>query len=467
MRLEKRHWEVLCAQSHAAADSWQAADEGVSNTIRRDIRFAGLADRPEKDIDASDRRRLYGCASQHDLTVDLFEVPGGILAAANLGLPGGDGSRQVTVSGKGYSRAQALLGCLGEAVEVDSWMYQASDEHKLIAAGNAGEGCILAAEAVIGFSRRQTKQRRRLNRLWDGWDAIPPVRQMRDPQMLALVRDFTGSHTALCPAFLCFGGFGEAVYGDSSLNADSNGCAAGSTLDAAMSRAVLEIVERDATGIWWWRGCRRRRFSPSGEDTALTAALKEHAAETDRRVWFLDISTFQNARVAATVSCDGDGRRVALGFAAAFDLQAAAKAAFLEMIQTELAFDAYEVRVATNHDAPTSPADRRVATWLQQVNLDTTGFLVGSDPVPTMQSGQAGTLLGLIEELMTVSGGSLWFADLQRPAFAIPVVKAICIGLAHFKPRLGCDRLWALPLQRGWQPTYGRRDLGRRTPLFI
>jgi ribosomal protein S12 methylthiotransferase accessory factor len=466
MRLEKKHWEVLCAQSHAAVVSRKTADDDVPDPIRRDIRLAGLEDRPENDLEASDRQRLYGFAADHGLTVDLFEVPGGIVAAANLVLPGGEGSRQVTVSGKGYSRAQALVGCLGEAVEIGSWMCQASDELTLIAASHAGDSDIIPAEAVLGFSKRQIQQRRRLNPIWDGWDAIPPVRQMHNPDLLARVRDFTGSRTALCPAFLCFGGIGEAVHGDRSLNADSNGCAAASTPDAAMSRAVLELIERDATGIWWWRGCWRGRFAPTGDDVALAAALTEHAAETGRRVWFLDISTFHNAHVAAAVSCDGGGRRVALGFAAAFDLQAAAKAAFLEMIQTELAFDAHEVRVTTNHETPMSPADRRVAAWLQQANLDTTGFLAGSN-LKSTQIGQAGTLQCLIEEINTASGGNVWFADLQRPAFAVPVVKAICIGLAHFKPRLGCGRLWVLPEQRGWQAAYGRRDFERQMPLFV
>ena len=162
-----------------------------------------------------------------------------------------------------------------------------------------------------------------------------------------------------------------------------------------------------------------------------------------------------------------DGRRVAVGFAAAFDLQAAAKAAFLEMIQTELAFDAHEMRLAMNSDMPMSSADRRVAAWLQQAGLGTMGFLTGSDLRSGTQTGQAGTLSCLMEEINTASGGNVWFADLRRPAFAVPVVKAICIGLAHFKPRPGCDRLWTLPEQRGWQATYGRSDFERLMPLLV
>ncbi|MER9732323.1 YcaO-like family protein [Mesorhizobium sp. M0217] len=467
MRFEKKHWEVLYSQSHAAVDASSTAIDGAPDTIRRDIRLAGLEVRPEKMLEASDRRRLYSFAARHGLIADLFEVPGGILAAAKLGLQDGAGSRQVTVSGKGYSQAQALLGCLGEAVEIASWMYQSADGQTLVAADQAGDSRIIPGNAVLGFSKRQIGQRRRLNSMWDGWDAIPPVRQLHNAGLLAPVRDLAGARTALCPAFLCFGGFGEAVHGDSSLNADSNGCAAASTLDAAMARAVLELVERDATGIWWWRGCRRGRFAPAGNDAALAAALTEHAAETGRRAWFLDISIFHNAPVAAAISCDDDGRHVAVGFAAAFDLQAAAKSAFLEMIQTELAFDAHEMRVATRSDTPMASADSRVAVWLERANLDTMGFLAGSEPKSGTQTSQAGTLQSLIDEMHMASGGDVWFMDLQRPAFDVPVVKAICTGLAHFKPRQGCDRLWALPLQRGWQATYGSRGFERLMPLLV
>ena len=39
--------------------------------------------------------------------------------------------------------------------------------------------------------------------------------------------------------------------------ADSNGCAAGNTLEEAIVQGFLELVERDAYAIWWYNRARR------------------------------------------------------------------------------------------------------------------------------------------------------------------------------------------------------------------
>ncbi|WP_202330599.1 YcaO-like family protein [Mesorhizobium sp. L-8-3] len=399
------------------------------------------------------------------MTVDIFDVPGGFIAATRLGLGEGAGSREVTASGKGFDPARAVLSCLGEAVETHSWMHQRADGAKLVRSSEAGDLRMLPPARILGFSATQVRHRDRYNRLWADWDAVPPAGQLSRPDLWSTVSDLDGSSIALCPAFLCHGGFGEAVYGDSSLNADSNGCAAGASWRAAQSRAVLELVERDATGIWWWPGCVRTRLSPGlFGDPDLSKALAEHRDQTGRRVWFLDISTFRNAHAVAALSCDRNGKQIAVGFAAAFVLGDALRSSFLEMIQTELALDAHEIRKARN--MPMSNADLRLATWLVESDIKRLDFLCGQDgTIAEEASGMVGTLPGLVEEMSAATGESAWFRDLSRPETGVRVAKAICPGLAHFKPRWGCDRPWKLPGQRGWRTTYGRRGLRSRPPL--
>ena len=44
--------------------------------------------------------------------------------------------------------------------------------------------------------------------------------------------------------------------------ADSNGCAAGNTLEEAIVQGFLELVERDAYAIWWYNRLQRRGSGP-------------------------------------------------------------------------------------------------------------------------------------------------------------------------------------------------------------
>ena len=50
--------------------------------------------------------------------------------------------------------------------------------------------------------------------------------------------------------------------GSGQINADSNGCAAGNTLEEAIVQGFLELVERDAYAIWWYNRLRRAASGP-------------------------------------------------------------------------------------------------------------------------------------------------------------------------------------------------------------
>ncbi len=458
MRFARHHWQALL--QHPPSDRAPSADLQPADVAVP----AGLA-LPTDPEALADRRNLYRFAAAYNLTVDVFDVPGGFVAAANIDLPGlpGGGS---TVSGKGFGPAQAVLGCLGEAVELASWTYRASDRTRLLVPGGGAE--TISAERVLGFSDRQIRDRDRLNRLWEGWDAIPPSEQIRAADHWLPVSDATGEKTALCPAFLCFGGFGELAHGDRSLNADSNGCAAAASAGAARQRAVLELAERDATGIWWWRGCWRERIAPAAiGDAEFGAAILQHREDSGRQLWFLDISVSPRVPVAAAISCERGGERLALGFGAALDLEAAMRSAFLELIQTELAIDAHDMRREAEPEAPLPAADRRLARWLREATASTLPFVAGrrDDPQKAVTVHAEVSAAALIGDLC--GGETLWYADLSRPEIGVAVVKAIFPGLGHFKPRRRTPRLWSLPEQRGWQTSFGPNGARQPPPLLV
>ena len=54
--------------------------------------------------------------------------------------------------------------------------------------------------------------------------------------------------------------------GPAAYQADSNGCAAGNTLEEAIVQGFLELVERDAYAIWWYNRSQRPQVDLSQFD---------------------------------------------------------------------------------------------------------------------------------------------------------------------------------------------------------
>ena len=79
--------------------------------------------------------------------------------------------------------------------------------------------------------------------------------------------------------------------GPGQINADSNGCAAGNTLEEAIVQGFLELVERDSYAIWWYNRLQRRQVDLDQFEDAYIRDLQTLLAETGRRLWVLDVTS--------------------------------------------------------------------------------------------------------------------------------------------------------------------------------
>src|ERR1700728_4442080 len=79
--------------------------------------------------------------------------------------------------------------------------------------------------------------------------------------------------------------------GPAAFLADSNGCAAGNTLEEAIIQGFLELVERDAYAIWWYNRLQRSAVDLSQFDDSYVTDLQTQLAETGRRLWVLDVTS--------------------------------------------------------------------------------------------------------------------------------------------------------------------------------
>jgi ribosomal protein S12 methylthiotransferase accessory factor len=436
MLLRGPDWVKLASSLQRGLPTTGAAERSSSDAA--DFRFFAKATRAF--LAAPDTALpLLRFAGMRDIDVEIFEVPGAFLAMANIAPV--EGSREsITVSGKGFDAVRAVLACLGEAAEISSWTCRPGDVETCVETACLGNAARIDPNDVLGFSLQQIASRDRLNGAWRGWDAIPPMDQLRSPRLWKAVRGFHGDGEASCPAYLCYGRFGDVAYRDPSLNVDSNGCAAGTTPADARTRALLELVERDATGIWWHRGDIRTRLDLAGlEDTVLSSHMERYRGETGRKVWALDISALRTAHVVAAISCEDSGEDMALGFGAGFRMADAARSAFLEAIQSEAAMQAHAERAERQWGGVVGDADCRMRRWKRFADVRNFRFAIG-EPGDAAETRAVGDVDGLLDEVESVCGRPVWFADLSRPGIDVPVAKAVCQGLSHFKVRSGCRR---------------------------
>ncbi|WP_054007379.1 YcaO-like family protein [Cypionkella psychrotolerans] len=335
-------------------------------------------------------------------------------------------------NGCGLDKECCRLSGLGEAVELASCC--AWGDEVLIRArrDDLPPGTIVPQQAT-GFSSAQIRARAAWNRRYGLHDWRPPAYRGAEIDWIAGTDAVSGA-TVLLPTDGVLIGRREAGDPAATAIADSNGCAAGTTKAQAMEAALLELIERDATGRWWYG----RRLRPS-----LPAALLDKWPELTR--WLdgrtrltrlLDLTTDIGIPVVAAVSTTSDGGVPALGFAARFEMVEAAGAAVAEMLGVE----------ASLLSAAEQP-DPLTAEWLARSPAGLPPSGPRATDTRTKTPTEPGTRLAAAIDALDHAGCRIAFVDLTRPAFGVPVIRAVATDLCHYKPRFGHHRLLAPDLR--------------------
>ena len=187
--------------------------------------------------------------------------------------------------GKGSTAEQAEASALMEAIERYSGIFQ-SDEirvSKRFTDFEAGEA--VNPEDVLIFSDAQYRSPEAEP---DESHPVPPrfdpsARMQWSPAWSLRDQRFRYLPTSLLYFF--YGGE-DGIY-----NADSNGCAAGNTLQEAIVQGFLELVERDAYAIWWYNRLPREELDLSKFDNSYVQDLRSQLSDRGRKLWVLDITS--------------------------------------------------------------------------------------------------------------------------------------------------------------------------------
>ncbi len=349
-----------------------------------------------------------------------------------------EGSPVVGVSGVGLTLQEAFQGCIGEGVEYlsqlrtnsDSLRESDDDEWQLRLGPHA-------RELVSVLSGRRIQPERSLS--WycatslsgvDVW--LPADICLRRPPAQ---RDFA-------PPFPL-----------------SIGSAAGPSRDSAALHALLELIERDATSLWWRGGQLPRSIPPQHEAVVVAHDLLRrlrHGIAAPRRTWLLDITTDIGVPCVAAVSCHEDGSGFAFGLAARPALENAVRSAILEMCQLELADAVVAAKRMERGDDALNTQDR---IHLQRAAIDAdrcrllhplADYAVHTFFRATEARVSFETIVQRLEELQIET----FCIDLTRPGFAIPVVRVIAPGLQLEPSEIMTPRLRDTIARTGGGATY-------------
>ena len=338
------------------------------------------------------------------------------------------GSRTV---GKGMTEIQAKTSALCEALERYSGVYQ-GDEATVKASYLAIGERAIHPNRCMNFSRKQYENRDEWNQRESEFNWIPqPFDEEREIEWTA-VWSLTEKRSKFVPTAYCYYAYPASDENDF-CRADSNGNAAGSTLEEAILQGFMELVERDAVALWWYNGLGRPAVDLEGFNQPYFRALRHYYEILQREIIVLDLtSDFPIPAFAAICKpIQPDRRDLFLGFGAHFDPAGRNSRALTEMNQ----FLPYAL---TGNLSPVFVNE--LPAKFPEACISGSPRCCGDFPRRWSED--------LREDVMTCvtlareRNLEVLVQDQTRPDIGLRVVKVIVPGMRHFWARFGPGRLY-------------------------
>ena len=344
--------------------------------------------------------------------------------------------------GKGSTSEQGEASALMEAIERYSGIFQGDEIRVRRRFTDFPEGDAVPPNDVMLFSEAQYRQGELPPAERDPASAAPPPFDPAAEIEWTPVWSLRDERFKYFPTSLVY--FFHKGPGDDQAVADSNGCAAGNTLEEAIHQGFLELVERNSYALWWYNRVQRPQVDFSGLDDAYVRELTSQLADTGHKVWMLDITSDLGvpSYVAISHKVHDDHEHLEFGSGSHFDARIAALRALTELNQF-LSVGAMEGDAHGDDGPPLLLRDHP--------------YLLPSDA--PMVRPDFSSKLGLLdrrEQVLTCmrvvkqAGMDFLVLDQTRPDIEVPVARVIVPGMRHFYIRFAPGRLYDIPVKLGW-----------------
>jgi oxazoline/thiazoline synthase len=368
-----------------------------------------------------------------------FSGPALTVDSLRQGLEGGS-------FGKGSTAEQAEASALMEAIERYSGIFQ-SDEirvSKRFTDFEAGEA--INPENVLLFSEAQYRAPEAEP------DESHPVPSRFDPSarmQWSPVWSLRDQRFRYLPASLMYFFYGgeDGIY-----NADSNGCAAGNTLQEAIVQGFLELVERDAYAIWWYNRSQREELDLNRFDDSYVQDLRTQLGDQGRKLWVLDITSDLGipTYVAIVHWMQNGHENIEFGSGAHFDSRIALLRTLTELNQ----FLSIGLMNGGTGEKPSldnvTPLELKNYPFLVPNGRPAAPIVIGSKFGPLDNTRKQ---VDACVEVARQAGLDFLVLDQTRPDVETSVVRVIVPGLRHFYRRFAPGRLYDVPVKLGLRDT--------------
>jgi oxazoline/thiazoline synthase len=237
--------------------------------------------------------------------------------------------------------------------------------------------------------------------------------------------------------------------GPDRIHADSNGCAAGNTLEEAIVQGFLELVERDAYAIWWYNRLRRPEVDLDQFEDSYVRDLRAQLAEVGRRLWVLDVTNDLGIPTFVAIShwTQNSQENIEFGSGAHFDSRIALLRALTELNQF------LSIGRMGGGTGEKSTLDGSTPLRLRNYPFLTPSGATTVKPGFGRRFGSLDDTRSQVTACVNVAkrhGLDFLVLDQTRPDIDVPVARVIVPGLRHFYLRLAPGRLYDVPVKLGW-----------------
>lgn len=348
------------------------------------------------------------------------------------------------VSGWGLSRDEAIENCACELAERLSAQINGDEDIRRACADSLGAAAI-PPPAMMLIGREQYLGSAHSHVMSD--EMLLPWQAEQEIDWVAATT-YLSMQPGWLAAGLCF--LGHAGDRDAGLlPADSNGLAAGSSVEDAAIRAFCELVERDAVAIWWYHRLVRPRIDPGELADPVINLYADWSRERGRPLRLIDLTHDVGLPVVAALTHDLQGAFTALGFGAGITASLAARHAIGELTQFECNIALIEQRISLTGEDAISPEARRLLYWWRQARLNDYAYLANDRCMAPPTAISALDLAGC-HDLCRKLGLTFFAIDMTRPTIGVPVVRVVVPGLRPMSPRFAPGRLYDVPIKLNW-----------------
>jgi ribosomal protein S12 methylthiotransferase accessory factor len=358
-------------------------------------------------------------------------------------------------SGKGRTEAQGKASGFCEVIERYSSIFQGDEVRIKSSYQELGDRAI-HPNACMQFSQAQYDHRKTWNaQRTDLFQKVPePFDVEREIEWTPLW-SLSQQTFKYLPTAYCYAGYPKPINPD--CWADTNGSAAGNTLEEAILHGFFELVERDSVALWWYNRLHKPRVNLESFDEPYFQAINDYYQSIGREFWVIDLTADLNIPTFAAISrrCDREIEDIILGFGTHFDPKLAIQRALTEISQVLPAV------LSANPDGTTRyaiSAEPQMLQWWQTATVENQPYLVPDACVPPKGHSDYTVIwhedfledIKYCQQLVEEKRMEILVLDQTRPDIGLKVVKVVVPGLRHFWKRLAAGRLYDVPVKMGW-----------------